>query len=148
MKNRPIHLSIPAKADYLDIVRSALYGVAIKYGFVFEEIEDMKVAVTEACSNAILHAYEGDADAGSVDITFLWNGEALVITVRDYGNSNEHRGTETRTSIIHQSPLSEVTAGGLGIFMMQALMDEVEVSTEYGTEVVLTKRMSRSGELV
>ncbi|GKU76302.1 anti-sigma B factor RsbW [Paenibacillus sp. L3-i20] len=148
MKYGPIQLTIPAKADYLDIVRSALYGVAVKCGFSFEDIEDMKVAITEACTNAILHAYEGSTNSGSVDISFMWNGEALMITVRDYGRSYEYNPGKQRSSTLHYKPLNEVTAGGLGIFMMQALMDDVEVCIENGTEVVLTKRMSRSEEMV
>ena len=52
-----VSLTIPAKAEYLQIVRLALFGVASGSGFSFEEIEDMKVAVAEACNNAIIHAY-------------------------------------------------------------------------------------------
>ncbi len=64
-----IRLQIPAQADYLDVVRLCLYGIASKVGFTYEEIEDMKVAVAEACNNAVLHAYP-DKNDGVIDIHF------------------------------------------------------------------------------
>ena len=56
--NACIGLTIPAKAEYLHIVRLTLFGIASNVGFSFEQIEDMKVAVAEACNNVVLHAYE------------------------------------------------------------------------------------------
>lgn len=53
-----IVINLPATAEYVDIVRLNLYGVASKMGFSYEEIEDMKVAVSEACNNSVLYAYK------------------------------------------------------------------------------------------
>lgn len=51
-------LQLPASAEYVDIVRLNLYGIACsKMGFTYEDIEDMKVAVSEACNNSVLYAY-------------------------------------------------------------------------------------------
>ncbi|MCR2806545.1 ATP-binding protein [Paenibacillus soyae] len=147
MKEIPVALSIPAKAEYLDMVRAVLFAVAGKTGFSYEEIEDMKVAVTEACTNAILHAY-GEAEEGSVHLTFSRSEGELCITVRDDGRSYLRRVNAPSTSTLHGLAISEATVGGLGIFMMEALMDEVKVKTENGTEVVLIKRMSRNEEMV
>ncbi|MFD0589085.1 ATP-binding protein [Paenibacillus sp. GCM10027627] len=148
MSHTPVVLTIPARSDHLDIVRAALYAVASKAGFSFEEIEDMKVAVTEACTNAILHAYRGFAE-GVVQLSFLWDQRELHISVKDFGSSFEHK-EEARgpLPVMGETPLSELAVGGLGIFMMQALMDDVLVRTENGTEVVLIKRMSRNEEMV
>lgn len=147
MKQSPIILHIPASADYLDIVRTTLYAVASKAGFSYEAIEDMKVAVTEACTNAILHAYNGLGE-GLVEIVFQREQDQLTIAVRDDGDSFQFAPTEPQSATLHDTPLAEAAVGGLGIFMMQALMDEVEVRTGQGTEVILTKRMSRNEEMV
>lgn len=147
MSQTPIKLRIPAEADYLDIVRAALYAIAAKCGFPYEDIEDMKVAITEACSNAILHAYKGNDDRGEVDVEFLTEADGLHITVRDYGSSYPD-SPPSITKGLHGTPISEAPVGGLGLFMMKALMDDVKVKVNNGTEVILTKRMSRNEEMV
>lgn len=138
-----IGLTIPAQAEYLDIVRLTLYGVASKAGFSFEDIEDMKVAVAEACNNAILHAYE-HGQSGSVDIQFEQQDGFLQITVKDEGNSFHYVQTDSEAVALHHKSISEAAVGGLGLFLMQALMDDVQVLTHSGkgTEVVLKKQLA------
>lgn len=139
-----VTLRVPALAEYVDLVRLTLYGIASKLGFLYEEIEDMKVAVSEACNNAVLHAYE---HAGMMEIRFLIMEGSLSITVKDEGRSFDP-APETQTSpSLHGKTLDEIEAGGLGLYLMQALMDEVEVLSGVGTEVVLTKRLARSEEM-
>ncbi|MHA7966415.1 anti-sigma B factor RsbW [Paenibacillus sp. CAU 1782] len=147
-KQTPILLRIPASADYLDIVRTTLYSIASKTGFSYEDIEDMKVAVTEACTNAILHAYGGRGE-GVIEIAFQHaDDEGLQINVRDNGDSFPFSPLEPQSATLHDTPLRDAAIGGLGLFMMQALMDEVDVRTGQGTEVVLIKRRSRNEEMV
>ena len=142
MNENCVSLTIPAKADYIDVVRLALYGVANKAGFSYEEIEDMKVAVSEACNNAVLHAYGSD-QSGLVDVLFEIGQDTISITVKDSGSSFQYEHTAGKTASLHDKPLSEAVSGGLGIFMMNALMDRVEIRTNLGTEVILTKRVGR-----
>ncbi|MFK7696288.1 anti-sigma B factor RsbW [Paenibacillus sp. HJGM_3] len=146
MTNSCVSLSIPAQAAYLDIVRLTLYGIAVKAGFSFEDIEDMKVAVAEACNNAILHAYEG-RNAGLVELKFELEDGRIVIHVKDEGVSFDYEHAALRVVPLHDQPLREAKVGGLGLFMMQALMDDVQVNTERGTEVILTKHFSRKEEM-
>ncbi|MFC4779557.1 anti-sigma B factor RsbW [Paenibacillus sp. GCM10023252] len=141
-----IGLTIPADASYLDLVRLTLYGIATKAGFSYEEIEDMKVAVGEACNNAILHGYGNDA-IGVVDIRFEREAEGLTIRIKDEGSSFQYDQASHREASLHDKKLSDATVGGLGLFMMQALMDDVQVHTDRGTEVVLTKMLSRKEEM-
>jgi len=142
-----VSLTIPAKAEYIDIVRLALYGVANKAGFSYEEIEDMKVAVSEACNNAVLHAY-GSNPGGLIDVHFAIEQDAISITVKDSGSSFQYEQTAGKTASLHKKPLNEAVSGGLGIFMMNALMDRVEFRTDLGTEVILTKRMGKKEGMV
>ncbi|ASS66778.1 MULTISPECIES: anti-sigma B factor RsbW [unclassified Paenibacillus] len=145
-----IVLRLPARSEYLDLIRLTLYGVATKVGFTYEEIEDMKVAVSEACNNAVLYAYAGHADSdgvGEMEIRFVRTPDALSIIVKDEGASFDAASVAQKAEPLHGKSIHDIQAGGLGLYLMQALMDEVEVRSEIGTEVVLTKRLVKSGEL-
>ncbi|WP_232698962.1 anti-sigma B factor RsbW [Brevibacillus daliensis] len=141
--NKPVRMTIPAHADYIDVVRLSLYGIATRMGYSFEDIEDMKVAVSEACNNVIVHAYKGHDDA-YIDVVFQTSPQALSIRIKDFGESFDFKRAAERAESLHGKEVTELKAGGLGIYMMQALMDEVEVINENGTEVVLTKWLGGS----
>ncbi|MBU5348984.1 anti-sigma B factor RsbW [Paenibacillus sp. LC231] len=142
-----VTLNLPASAEYVDIVRLNLYGIASKMGFSYEEIEDMKVAVSEACNNSVLYAYS--QEGGMVEVLFQVTSDSLSITVRDEGESFDSMGAVGNRTL-HDKDLSEVQIGGLGFYLMEALMDEVSVTNQAGkgTEVTLTKRLARSEEPV
>jgi serine/threonine-protein kinase RsbW len=142
-KERKVSLSVPALPEYVDLVRLTLYGVASKMQFTFEDIEDMKVAVSEACNNAVLHAYGGDD--GNIEVQFVTNADELSITVRDYGQSFTFADNKATPSL-HGKSINEIQSGGLGLYLMQALMDHVEVQHEGGTAVTLTKKRMKSEE--
>ncbi|WP_150273505.1 anti-sigma B factor RsbW [Paenibacillus tepidiphilus] len=141
-------LQLPANAEYVDIVRLNLYGIASKMGFTYEDIEDMKVAVSEACNNSVLYAY-GQED-GLVDVIFEVGPGALSITVKDEGESFDGLDTPDNRLTLHDKELNDVQVGGLGFYLMQALMDDVSVVSEAGkgTVVTLTKRLNFSEEKV
>lgn len=147
MKNDAnVKLSVPARPEYVDLVRLTLYGIAAKMNFSYEEIEDMKVAVSEACNNAVLHAYGGEENGGSVDVRFDILGEdELRITVSDSGESFVPSGDLQASNLLGKS-IEEIQSGGLGLYLMQALMDSVEVRTQQGTAVVMSKRREAAGK--
>lgn len=138
---KAVHLQIPADADYIDLVRNCLLGVASKLGFSFEDIEDMKVAVSEACSNAVLHGAKGDQGGkGKIDVAFESNAESLAIRIVNYGIPFAHSDARKAATGIQGDHPSELRVGGLGIYLMEALMDEVQMnSDEQRTEVRLMK---------
>ncbi|MGW8959943.1 anti-sigma B factor RsbW [Paenibacillus sp. NPDC055715] len=141
-------LNLPATADFVDIVRLNLYGIAAKMGFSYEEIEDMKVAVSEACNNSVLYAY--GHEGGVVEVTFEFDEDSLSICVKDGGESFERVENPSRLASLHDKELNDAQIGGLGFYLMQALMDDVHIlnGTGKGTEVVLVKRLVRSEEKV
>ncbi|MDR6554306.1 anti-sigma B factor RsbW [Paenibacillus qinlingensis] len=133
-----IRLQIPASAEYLDLVRLSLYGVASKMGFSYEDIEDLKVAVSEACNNAILHG-EPQIGNGQIEISYEFGEGFLRVKVKDDGTGYETHDPNRQTGPFSGTSPSELQTGGLGIYLMQALMDEVEIDTQDGTEVTLVK---------
>ncbi|MBP2002463.1 serine/threonine-protein kinase RsbW [Paenibacillus shirakamiensis] len=144
-----VSLHLPATAEYVDIVRLNLYGIASKMGFSYEDIEDMKVAVSEACNNSVLYAYK--QEEGKVEVIFEVKPDELSITVKDEGESfdswNKSGGDRVT---LHDKELDEAQIGGLGFYLMQALMDDVSVVSEAGkgTKVVLIRKLARSEETV
>jgi serine/threonine-protein kinase RsbW len=135
-----ILLEIPAHAEYVDLIRLCLYGIASKMGFSIEAIDDMKVAATEACNNAVLHA-NTQGELSKINVVFIMNDTSLSIRVKDNGHSFNYTEAIAKESSLHNKEISELPTGGLGLYLMQALMDEVTIHTENGTEVILTKHM-------
>jgi serine/threonine-protein kinase RsbW len=137
-QNQSIRLVVPADAEYIDIVRLTLYGIATRMGFSYEAVEDMKIAVTEACNNVVLHAYQVPSK-GIIEIEFEMFEDKFCINVKDNGNSFDIDYAVNRADSLHHKRLEEVEIGGLGIFLMNSLMDDVDVRIDGGTRVVLTK---------
>ncbi|WP_424767411.1 anti-sigma B factor RsbW [Paenibacillus sp. sgz302251] len=136
-----IRLQIPAHADYMDMVRICLFGIASKMNFPFEDIEDMKVAVSEACNNAVLHGAQ-EKELAVIDINFECEDTSLTIKVKNNGPTFTYSDALATASPLQDGDVSELKVGGLGIYLMQALMDEVNVNIADGlTEVVMTKHI-------
>ena len=94
-----------------------------------EDIEDIKVAVSEACTNAIKHSLDNKF---SLEYTIFENG--LTITIIDSGKGYD-------VDSIDVPNLEEPKESGLGLFIIQSLMDEVEIKSNinYGTVIKMTK---------
>lgn len=84
-----IEMKVPAKAEYVGVVRLSISGIANRMGFSYEEIEDLKVSISEAITNAVDHAYH-DSD-GEVTIGFGVYDDRLEVMVADHGGSFEDR---------------------------------------------------------
>lgn len=130
-----ISLKIPSDANYIDLVRICLYGIASKQGYSYEDIEDMKVAVSEACNNAVLYGEKSNQSC-DIEINFLPTAESLQITIKNVGPAFEHMNALQNAAPAEANQISELQVGGLGIYLMQALMDEVHVDREDQSTIV------------
>jgi serine/threonine-protein kinase RsbW len=117
-----IRLTIPAKPEYITLGRLALTGIARLRAEPLspEVLGDLKLALTEACTNSVRHAY-GDT-AGLVHIVYELHSDRLVVEVSDSGEGFEP--SATRLSSLGADGLAE---GGLGIAIIEALSDELEI---------------------
>ena len=116
---RRVRLRIPAKPEYITLSRLALTGLADLRPFPDETLADLKLALTEACSNSVRHAYGHDA-AGTVEIMYELHPDRVVIEVADEGE-----GFDPEAATAESNDLNE---GGLGIAIIRALADEVEIA--------------------
>ncbi|MDQ0060359.1 anti-sigma B factor RsbW [Paenibacillus harenae] len=139
---KAIRLQIPAHADFIDMVRICLYGIASKMKFSYEDIEDMKVAVSEACNNAVLH---GGLDTGDevIDVCYETDDDSLKIRIKNNGSGFVYPNALDMSAPLAVEQVSDLRVGGLGIYLIQALMDEVAIYTTGNvTEVVMTKYLT------
>ena len=142
-----IEIKVPTKPDYIGVIRLTLSGIANRMGYTFEEIEDIKIAVSEACTNAIQHAYSED-EVGEVIIGFGIYEDKLELMVADSGKSFDFIQTKKELGpYTESSTVDQLEEGGLGLYLIEALMDEVRV-LDYtgGVTVFMVKHLSRERE--
>jgi anti-sigma regulatory factor (Ser/Thr protein kinase) len=130
-----IRLTFPAKPDYLLLARLALSGLARERPIDDELLADLKLAVTEACGNAVRHAYpEGEGD---VSVSYRLNGSTLTVIIEDQGAGIAQ--LDDREADVQRLD------GGMGMSIMRAVVDELEVGVGAdgrGTVVQMTKHLA------
>ena len=139
-----ITLTIPSLSDYVGVARLTASGIANRMKFTHEDIEDIKIAVSEACTNAVQYAY-GDA-LGDITLVFTISEQSLEIRVKDKG-----KGFDPTIPIDSAAALNDPDkiGLGLGIVFMRSLMDHVDhhSTPENGTEVIMVKNLNSRPEL-
>jgi len=117
-----IRLTIPAKPEYITLGRLALTGIARLRAEPLppEVLGDLKLALTEACTNSVRHAYAGGE--GLVEIVYELHADRLVVEVSDHGE-----GFEPASGPAEPLDGEELSEGGLGIAIIEALADELEI---------------------
>ncbi|UII56222.1 anti-sigma B factor RsbW [Cytobacillus spongiae] len=134
-----IEMKIPAKPEYVGVIRLTISGIASRMGFSYDEIEDLKVATSEACTNAVQHAYQVD-EKGEVVLGFGLYKDKIEVMVADNGQSFDFE--ETRKAVKPHDRNEDVEflrEGGLGLYLIETLMDEVRIHHKEGVTVFMTK---------
>jgi len=115
-----VRLTIPAKAEYITIARLALSGLSGLRPLGEEALGDMKLAVTEACTNSVRHGYhEGE---GTVEVVYELLPDRLVVEVADDGPGFDAAGDRPAGNGLAE--------GGLGIAIIKAVSDEFEAGKQ------------------
>jgi serine/threonine-protein kinase RsbW len=137
MSDTVVRLSFPAKPDYLLLARLALSGLARSLPVGPEVLADLKLAVTEACGNAVRHAYE--FEEGPVDVEFVLADDRLEMIVEDRGAG---LGAVVPDELVVAEPPVDPLEGGMGLAIIRTIVDELEVRAGEdgrGTVVHMTK---------
>lgn len=133
-------MTIPSSTRHLEDVRRFVELHTVEAGFDTESVEQFKVAVDEACTNVIKHAYSGD-DSHELNIKIIVDTDRCTVCIKD-------RGSAFRPREYNEPDIFELAkrrqAGGFGVHIMRRLMDHVEYASEGKTnEVRLTKYLDR-----
>lgn len=140
-----IELSLPARAEYVGVARLTVSGIANRAGMPYDDIEDVKLAVAEACTNAVQHAYAQD-EAGGIHLQFTLMEDRLVIVVSDNGKSFQVEALPDKLQPIDPGlGVDELTEGGLGLYLIHTLMDEVQIGGENGVVISMSKYLRQDG---
>jgi anti-sigma regulatory factor (Ser/Thr protein kinase) len=130
-----LSISVAAKASELAPIRQAVAELARELDADEEAVARIALAVNEACSNVVSHAY-GDGEAGTVEVEAWGKGRDLVFSVRDSGTPLAQRPTGS-------------TGAGLGLYLIASLSDDCELRNpeEGGTEILLGFRLNGDDRL-
>jgi anti-sigma regulatory factor (Ser/Thr protein kinase) len=120
-----LKLWLPACPESVTAARRAAVGYARALGLVETAVDDLALAVTEACANAVVHAYD-ESEPGCFELTAGTDRNALVVTVRDWG-----RGMVAR---------SDSPGLGLGLMLMTQLSAALDTRApaDGGAEIRMT----------
>lgn len=139
MKSRTLH--IESRTERLIAVRDFVSEAAREFGFADEDVNKIALAVDEACTNVIKHAYRFAPDR-DIAVTVRPHNTAFEVAIRDTGVGFD-------PSDVHAPDMkdyfSHFRKGGLGVYLMKRLMDKVEYEIDPGkrNEVRLTKYLAR-----
>lgn len=135
MTDARVEFALPARAENVPLVRHALAGLAEAVEMDPSEIADLKTVVTEACMNAVVHAYRDSERAGPLEVEAWQNSTCLVVTVRDFG-----QGIRPLADVEHRSLR-------LGLPLIAALTDSFEISAtpDGGTTVTMKVPLQTDG---
>ena len=132
-----VTLAIPARTEYLILARLALAGIAREVEIDQATLADLKLAVTEACGNAVRHAQPGGRRDGDRPLHGLRRRD------RDHGRGR--RPGDGRATPVAAMPDGELSESGMGLAIIHALVDRVEIGPgEAGRGTVVRMRRLRS----
>ncbi|MEK4427287.1 anti-sigma B factor RsbW [Solibacillus sp. FSL K6-1523] len=138
-----IEIRVPAKPQYVSVIRLMISGLAVRVGFSYDEIEDLKIATSEAVTNVVHHAYK-ENDEGEVVVGCALFEDKIEIMVSDYGMSFNFEEIKSKVGPYREDENIELLReGGLGIYLMETLMDEVKMNNEGGVTVFMTKYVTK-----
>lgn len=134
-------LSVSSQVENLPEIADFIEQAARSSGLNENQIYDVQMAVDEACTNVIQHAYRGRKD-GNIEISCEQRGKEFVVVIQDFGEPfDPNKVSKPRT----RDPLSRRNIGGLGIFFMHKLMDRVsfDFSSGNGNRLTMVKKIKR-----
>lgn len=127
-------LRIPSQTDNLEIIRDFVSKVASKVGFGEDDVSKIELAVDEACTNVIKHAYQRDPSK-PIDIIIKIDFNKFTIVITDRGKGFDASKLKLPDM---KEYLAELRVGGLGIYLMRSLMDEVDYEIKPGVKNKVT----------
>lgn len=143
-KRNVIEMKLPAEAEYVSLIRLTLSGVFSRAGASYDDIEDAKIAVSEAVTNAVKHAYKSDDLDASIYLCFEIYDDRIRIVISDKGQSFDYEETKKELGPYQENEnIDFLREGGLGLFLIESLMDEVTVNKDNGVTINMIKYIKK-----
>ena len=138
MNSNEMSITFPALSKNEAFARSVAAAFAVQLDPTIEELTDVRTAVSEAVTNAIIHGYS--SRGGTVRMDCYTDGDMITIIVTDYGKGIADI-EQAMQPFFTSAP--DLERSGMGFCVMQAFMDSVDVKSTpgEGTKVTLTKRI-------
>ena len=132
----------PARFDQLDAIRGFATQAARDAGMDDSQTYAVELAMDEACTNIIEHAYHGE-DGGDIECTCDYNKSSLTMVIRDHGKPFDPSNVSEPDL---DADIDSRPVGGLGIYLIKKLMDEVhfEPMGESGNVLTLVKHQKKT----
>ena len=127
-KRNHYHLNTPSSSENLECIRDFVGKIARKVGFNEEYVDKIQMSVDEACTNVVQHAYKGMTPK-DIDVFVEVDSKKLTITVSDHGRGFD---PDSFPQLDMDAYLNELKRGGLGIYLIRTLMDEVKFTIAPG----------------
>jgi anti-sigma regulatory factor (Ser/Thr protein kinase) len=142
-KDNQLELEVEAKLENLAVIDDFITESLNKLGIRKDETLQVQLAVSEACTNIIQHAYSGESEE-SIILLCSMSGNDLVIVIKDWGESFDPN-TVPQPDI--ESELVERKEGGVGIFLMRQMMNDVRYAFQPGgqNELRMIKHIPQEG---
>jgi anti-sigma regulatory factor (Ser/Thr protein kinase) len=130
-----VGITIPSHPKYLCIVRKTTSAVGELYGIPDTDLEDIKLAIDEACSNVIKHAYGGDATKKIV-VKYTVTKNLFKVIIED-------SGIKAQIEFMQGRSLNDVRPGGLGIHFIRRVFDGLrfDEKKKKGNRLILSKTL-------
>jgi len=133
-ESRIVKLEIPNSPQYVSVARKAFQAIAWGIGLPEREAEDLELAVGEACANAVKYGDPGDQ---TIQIVYRINKNSVEIEVCNRGKAF--------TPHVSTKPLEDLKVGGLGLFLIDHLMDKMSIDCKSGeTRLRMVKQLAQA----
>ena len=135
-------LRLVADVHSLEQIRSFVTRACKALGLNSDDVWAVQLATDEACSNVLVHAYAGQP--GALEVHVEGEPQGIRVTIRDWGDSFDPDAVPEPDLTV---PLEERKVGGLGVYMMHKLMDEIsyDFDAEQGNTLVMLRRIHCAG---
>jgi len=139
MDTATVELKIPCQVEYIGVARLVILGVASRTPFSYDEVEDLRLAVGEACTSAIDRAASSGKPDSEITINCQMDDDRLVISVAD------NVPITATPAPPPPNPTAPEEDQGIGALLMEILVDEIHQDTHSGagTSITMTKYIGR-----
>ena len=145
-KATKMEMDLPCSSEYVRVLRLAVSGIASKLSFSYDDIENIKISVSEVFTNSIQHAYQNGNGANPndhrVNVETVLHDDRIEISIRDTGKGFDPVILEKPREV---AELNDVHGGvGMGLTFVKNLMDSSDFQSELGkgTTIKMVKRVS------